>query len=59
MRGARVPRGRVVRAFLGLFTVLGRLALGPGPIETFGLNRLARRTEPRPMVPTSFGGKLQ
>ena len=52
MRGARVPRGRVARAFLGLFTVLGWLALGPGPIEAFGLGRLARGTELEPMVPT-------
>ena len=60
MRGARAPGWRVARAFLGLFTalalfiVLGRLALGPGPIGVVGLDRLARGTEPKPMVPTSF-----
>ena len=43
---------RGARAFLGLFTVLARLALGPGPIEAFELGRLARGTEPKPMVPT-------
>ena len=52
MRGARVPGGRVARTFLGLFTVLGRLSLGPGPIGAFELGRLARGTEPGPMVPT-------
>ena len=52
IRGARAPRWRVVRAFLGLFTVLGRLALGPGPIGALGLSRLARGTELRPMIPT-------
>ena len=52
MRGARVPGGRVARMFLGLFTVLDRLSLGPGPIGAFGLGRLARGTEPPPMVPT-------
>ena len=43
---------RVAQAFLGLFTVLGRLALGHGPIRALGLGRLARGTEPGPMVPT-------
>ena len=52
MRGARVPGGRVARAFVGLFTILRWLALGPGPIEAFGLGRLARGTELGPMVPT-------
>ena len=52
VRGARVPRRRVARAFLGLFTVLGRLVLGSGPIGAFGLGRLIRGTEPGPMVPT-------
>ena len=52
MRGARVPGRRVARAFLGLFTILGRLALGPGPIGALGLGRLARGTEPVPIVPT-------
>ena len=54
MRGARVPGGRVTRAFLGLFAVLGRLALGSGPIGAFGLGRLARGTEAGPMVPIIF-----
>ena len=52
MRDARAPGRRVARAFLGLFTVLGRLALGPGPIGALGLGRLARGTKPEPMVPT-------
>ena len=52
MRGARVSERRVTRVFLGLFTILGRLALGPGPIGSLGLGRLARGTEPGPMVPT-------
>ena len=52
MRGAWVPGRRVARAFLGLFTILGRLALGPGPIRALGLGRLARGTEPGPIVPT-------
>ena len=52
MRGARAPKRRVARAFLGLFTVLGRLALGPGPIGALRLGRLARGTELEPMVPT-------
>ena len=53
--GRRVARAlgrRVARAFLGLITVLGWLALGPGPIGALGLGRLARGTELRPMVPT-------
>ena len=45
---------RGAQAFLGLFTVLGRLALRPGPIGTLGLGRLARGTEPEPMVPTVY-----
>ena len=52
MRGTRAPGRRVVRAFLGLFTVLGWLALGHGPIGALGLGRLAGGTEPGPMVPT-------
>ena len=44
--GAWVPGRKVARAFLG------RLTLGLGPIEAIGLGRLARGTEPRPMVPT-------
>ena len=52
VRGARAPRRRVSRAFLGLFTVMGLLALGPGPIEALGLGRLARGTELGPMGPT-------
>ena len=52
MRGARIPGRRVIRAFLGLFTVLPRLALKPGPIGALRLDRLARGLEPRPMVPT-------
>ena len=52
IRGSRAPGRRVARAFLGLFTVLGRLALGSGPIEALGLGRLARGTDPGPMVPT-------
>ena len=41
MRSARALRRRVARVFLGLFTVLGQLALGPGPIEALRLGRLA------------------
>ena len=52
MRGARVLGGRVAQVFLGLFTILGQRALGPGPIGALGLGRLARGTEPEPMVPT-------
>ena len=40
------------RVFLGLSTVLGRLALGPDPIGVLGLDRLVKVTEPEPMVPT-------
>ena len=36
----------------GARALLGRLALGPGPIGALGLGRLAKRTEPGPMVPT-------
>ena len=46
IRGARAPGRRVARAFLGLLTVLGRLALGLGPIRALELDRLARETEP-------------
>ena len=52
IRGARAPGRRVARAFLDLFTILGRLTLGPGPIGALGLGRLARGTKPEPMVPT-------
>ena len=55
MRGAQALRQRVARAFLGLFTVLGRLALGLGPIGALGLGWLARGTEPEPMVPIGGG----
>ena len=58
VRGDRAPGRRVVRAFLGLFTVVGRLTLGPGPIEILGLGRLAWGTEPEPMVPTSMTLKI-
>ena len=51
IRGAWAPGQRVAQAFLGLFFVLGRLALGSGPIEALGLGRLAKGTEPGPMVP--------
>ena len=54
IRGARAPGWRVARAFLGLFTVLGRLTLGPGPIGALGLGRLARGTELEPMLPTKL-----
>ena len=54
VRSARAPGRRVARTFLGLFTVLSKLALGPGPIGALGLGRLARGTEPGPMVPTMF-----
>ena len=56
IRGTRAPGQRVARAFLGLFTILGQLALGPGPIGALGLGRLARGIEPGPMVPT--GGTI-
>ena len=52
MRGAWVPGGRVAWTFLGLFIILGRLSLRPGPIGAFELGRLARGTESGPMVPT-------
>ena len=52
IRGTRAPKWRVARAFLGLLTTLGRLALRPGPIRALGLGQLARGTEPEPMVPT-------
>ena len=41
-----VPGQRIDRAFLG------RLAFRPSPFRALGLGRLARRTEPEPMVPT-------
>ena len=52
IRGVRAPGRRVTQAFLGLLTILGRLALGPGPIGALELGRLARGTELRPIVPT-------
>ena len=50
--GKEASKIRGARAFLGLFTILGRLALGPGPIGALGLGQLARGTDPGPMVPT-------
>ena len=52
VRDAQAPERRVARTFLGLSIVLRRLALGLGPIGALGLGRLARETEPGPMVPT-------
>ena len=52
MRGAWALGRRVARDFLGIFIVLGRLDLGPGPIGALRLGRLARGTETGPMVPT-------
>ena len=52
IRGAQAPGRRVAQAYLGLLTILGQLALGHGPIRALGLGRLARGTEPRPIVPT-------
>ena len=52
MRGAQAPGQRFAQAFLGLFTVLGPLSLGPGPIKALGLGQLARETEPGQMIPT-------
>ena len=46
VRGARVLERKFSRAFLG------RLTLGPFPVGAIGLGRLARGTEPEPMVPT-------
>ena len=43
-----VPGKKFSRAFLG------RLTLGPGPVGAIGLGRLARRTEPEPMVLTNL-----
>ena len=51
IRGAQAPERRVARAFLGLLTILGQLALGPGPIGALGLGRLARETKLGPLVP--------
>ena len=53
IKGARAPGRRVARAFMSLFTILSRLTLGPSPIGALGMGRLARGTEPGPMVPTS------
>ena len=44
MRGTRAPGRRVARAFLGLFTVLGQLALELGPIGALRLGWLAKGT---------------
>ena len=52
IRGPRAPGRRVAREFLSLFTILGRLALGLGPIGALGMGRLARGTKPGPNVPT-------
>ena len=46
VRGTRVPWRKVARTFLG------RLTLGPDPIEAIGLGWLIRGIEPEPMVPT-------
>ena len=46
IRGTRAPGRRIDRA------LLGRLAFGPSPFWALGLGRLARGTEPGPMVPT-------
>ena len=47
------------RAFLGLLTVLGQLALGSDPIRALGLGRSARGSEPGPMeVILHQGGKV-
>ena len=67
IRGTRAPGRRIYQAFLGRLafgpsplgvpgwridrTFLGRLAFEPSPIEALGLGRLARGTEPEPMVP--------
>ena len=58
VRGARAPGRRVARAFLGLFTVLGRLALGPCPIGTLRLGRLEgnRAWAMVPTMPPFFYG---
>ena len=48
VRGTRVLGRRFSRAFLG------QLSFGPGPVGAIGLGRLARGTEPGPMVPTGF-----
>ena len=69
IRGARAPRRRIDWAFLGQLAFgpspfrvpgqridrafLDRLAFGPSPIGALGLGQLVRRTEPRPMVPTT------
>ena len=43
-----VPGRKFSRAFLGWLTS------GPGLVEAIGLDRLARGTEPGPMVPTVY-----
>ena len=45
IRGTRAPGRRIDRAFLG------RLAFETSPIGALRLGRLARGTEPGPMVP--------
>ena len=45
IRGAQAPGRRIDRAFLG------RLAFGTSLIGALGLGRMARVTEPGPMVP--------
>ena len=74
IRGSWALRRRIDRAFLGRLTFgsslfgvsgrridrafLGRLAFGSNPIGALGLGRLARGTEPGPMVPTVMSFNL-
>ena len=51
IRSARAHGWRVAWAYLGPLTILGRLALGLGPIGALGLGRLAKGIEPGPMGP--------
>ena len=67
-QGYEAPRQRIDRAFLGRLAFglsplevpgrridrafLGRMAFGPSPFGALGLGRLAKGTEPGPMVPT-------
>ena len=67
IKGTRAPGRRIDRVFLGRLgfgpnpfevpgrrtdgAFLGRLAFRPSPIRAFGLGRLTRGTEPRPMYP--------
>ena len=46
IRGTRLLGRKVALTFLG------QLTLGPDPFRVIGLGRLAKRTEPEPMVPT-------